>query len=137
MTEIKSSPALPSIALIEKRDPVTGRYIEGTCGGRGRIQKGRINFCKLVQEKAKEKDHDVEEAIWELYESLLLEARLGNVVAAKILIDNLCTTEDMEQEGHQLTDAERDARILSIIARSRMSRGITVEPATAEDELLS
>lgn len=83
--------------------------------------KGRpkgLDFRALVQAKHKEYGLDLEESMWQVYLSLLASALGGDMQAAKLLLDRLCSgdTEPLDMDRRALSDTERVARIARILA---------------------
>ena len=110
----------------------TGRFTQGNPGGPGRPRG--LDFRAVVAEKAEGEGIAVEDAIWDIFQSLLAQARQGDVQAAKLLIERLCGKETIEVEiGEQMppmSDVELAAQISAILAAA--ARRQEVEAASAE-----
>jgi hypothetical protein len=82
------------------RDPVTGRILPGSAAlhpaGRPRGVGTRLRLVTVVRKLMEENGHTLEDAVRHIAVAMLREARNGNTVAAKILLDKL-TTSDAEE----------------------------------------
>lgn len=103
------------------RDPVTGKFCKGKLGGAGG-KPGRLvyNFKAIVADYVTAHGGFVEDAIIDVFNSLMVAARMGDVQAAKLLLDRLCGTEpdnvDVAVAVSTLSDTERAARLNAILA---------------------
>ena len=95
-----------------------GRFLKGKPGGPGR-PKG-FDFRKVIAEKAEEHDVDLKEALWLIFESLLgKNLSDGDVQAAKLIIDKLCTADPSILEVRDMSHQERAHRVKALLAASR------------------
>ena len=62
--------------------------------GRTRGSGARPVFSRLVRDRSRAENLPVEEAVWLVYRAVLKAALSGDMVAAKILLDWLCTRDD-------------------------------------------
>lgn len=111
----------------------TGRFAKGNPGGPGRPRG--IDFRAAVAAKAEAEGISVEDAIWQVFQSLLAQAHRGDVQAAKLLLDRLCGKDTVEvkvePQAPPMTDIERAARVNAILA-SAVRRAEEAAAATAE-----
>ena len=68
-----------------------GRFVPGCAPGPGRPRGSTgYNLRVLAADKAEKLGVDIEEGLWRVVESLLAQARTGDVSAAKLLFQRLC-----------------------------------------------
>ena len=95
-----------------------GRFTKGNPGGPGRLRG--FDFRAAVAERAEAEGISIEDAIWDIFQSLLAQARQGDVQAAKLLIERLCGKDTFELEIRHhaplMSDVERAARLNAILA---------------------
>lgn len=116
----KKQAEVPSI-VDDGRDPKTGRFALGNSGGPGRPRG--FDFRKLVTKVIGEQQLAVD--LVKLYATLhMLAIKRGEIQAAKILIDRLCTADDDDDRGEvSLEDALDEIRSLLRAARDRKAKG--------------
>lgn len=114
------------------RDPKTGRYLRGKLGA-GR-KGGLYNFRSIVADYIEAHGGFVEDAIIDLFHSMMGAARRGDVAAAKLLLDKFCGKDaesvDVVVAASTMSDTERAARLNAILAAAAARQGqprITVE----------
>jgi len=86
--ETKQPADKPDFVESSGRDPVTGLWLPGHKGIGGR-PKG-FDFRAVVAERVKLEGKTVEDVIWEIFGALYRQAKIGDVVAAKFLVERLC-----------------------------------------------
>jgi len=55
-----------------------------------------LDFRAVIAARAESEGISIEGALWDVFQSLLLQARLGDVQAARLLLDHLCDKEPVE-----------------------------------------
>lgn len=108
-------------ALPPVRDPKTGFFLKGNTLGR----KGRppgYDFRAIVEDYITANGGHVEDAIVDVFRSLLAAARLGDTQAAKLLLERLCGKDaeqiDLNVLTSKLSDVERAARLQAILTQA-------------------
>lgn len=103
----------PSEKGPDGRDLKTGRFLPGWKGGPGRPR--RIDFWHTVSTKAKEKGIDLAEAVWEVFDGLMVAAKKGDVSAAKLLLERVCEPDAVEVVG----DLDRQRALREFVEMER------------------
>ena len=138
MTQAEDEARFLREVLPPRRDPITGLY--PTVPGRPRRQTLRnqcsYNFNKIVTDYIEAHGGFVEDVVIDIFRSMLAAARLGDMAAAKLLLDRFCGKDaeliDVTLTTSKLSDTERATRLEAILAaagaRAQASRQrITVE----------
>ena len=103
-----------------KRD-ARGRWLPGTTGGPGRPRG--YDFRAVVEQFAIANKVEVDRAIYEVFTALAARARAGDVAAAKLLLDRLCTADPTQVEVlTALPEDERQRRVDEIISALELRR---------------
>lgn len=93
-----------------------GRFAKGNSGGPGRPR--RPDLYTLVTERAAAEGVDLETQLWKVCQSLIAQARDGNVQAARLLFNHLCI-EPVSQRDISL-NLEEKAGLSDVEIASRM-----------------
>jgi len=97
----------------------TGRFAKGNPGGPGRPR--RPDLFTVVSERAAIEGVDLEVELWQVCQCLIVQAKEGNVQAARLLLSHLCG--DPVAEGHMSSPDEADAPLSDVEIAQRV-RGI-------------
>ena len=66
-----------------------GHFLQGCAPGPGR-PTGSFDFRYVVYQKAEEHGVDLEEALWQVFESMVAKAVAGDSQAARFVVDRMC-----------------------------------------------
>ena len=115
----------------------TGRFAKGNPGGPGRPR--RPDLFTVVSERAASEGVDLEVELWQVCQCLIVQAKEGNVQAARLLFSHLCgdpvpqsQTSLPDATDEPLSDVEIARRIqgiLSLAAARLQAQGRTKEAA--------
>ncbi len=87
----KATPAKQEATSKPARNEL-GQLLPGHTANPNGRPKG-LDFRLLVQEHAEKQDISVDTAMWGVFTAMLTQARKGDVQAAKLLLDRLCTAD--------------------------------------------
>ncbi len=114
---MKTTPSLPFNSG-EKRDRLpSGRYVPGhSLAGPGRPR--RIDFRKVVEERAAADGVDVEGELWAVYRAQLELARTGDTMAARFVFAALVDPDPVAVQfvDDRITDDDAARQIASLLA---------------------
>jgi len=100
----------------------SGRFLPGhSQPGPGRPPGTALDYRAIVEQKAKEAQFSLEDAVWSITQSLLTAAQQGDGLAAKLVLDRLCG-KDVDQVrvtevADPLTEEDRARRVQEILGR--------------------
>lgn len=115
--------------LPQTRDEA-GRYLPGFNGGAR--QRRKYDFRSAIARHLESTGGSVQDVLVSVFNSLLLQAQLGSIEAAKVLLDRFCGKDvdvvDITVAASTMSDTERAARISAILsaAAARNAPRITV-----------
>ena len=99
----KKIPANQETIRLAPTPPVDKRFKPGQSGNPAGRPPG-LDFRRLVEKRAAAEGVPVEAAMWAIFVSMLKRARAGDVAAAKLLLDRLCTAVETGPQIAIITD---------------------------------
>lgn len=110
---------LPTARTPDGKRFAKGPYPPVRSSGRRR----RYNFIGIVADYLEDHGGRVEDAVTEIFESLMMQVRLGDARAAAVLLDRFCGRDvdlvDVTVTASTMSDVDRAARINAILAAAR------------------
>jgi hypothetical protein len=77
------------------RDFATGKFLPGNQAGAAGRPRG-LDFRRIVEEHAAKNGVDLPTAMWQVFEAMHKRAIVGDVQAAKLIVDKLCTADPID-----------------------------------------
>ncbi|MBK8099854.1 MAG: hypothetical protein IPK26_22360 [Planctomycetes bacterium] len=112
---------MPPIQTAENGRDTAGRFAKGNSGGPGRPR--RPDLFTVVADRAAAEGVDLDVELWQVCQSLIAQAKGGNVQAARLLFSHMCgdpvSKSDVSltvETGVPMSDVERAQHIRAIFA---------------------
>jgi hypothetical protein len=122
LSEDEEKAAFLREVLPPRRDPVTGMFPPNPNARRGALRgRGYYNFNAVVREYVEAHGGFCEDVIIDIFRSMFLLARNGDVAAARLLLDRFCGKDAdvldavISSPSTRMSDVERAARLQSIL----------------------